>query len=127
MWGSNATENDPDGKSWHKSVLLVTFWMLKWLGFSKINLVGCDFNMPPDKPYAFDEKGRGDTNNELFRWLDRRFTELAPHLPDAGVEIVNCTVGGKLTAFRRESLEAAVNQAVAGWPDKVVTAGHYRG
>lgn len=126
-WGSSTTENDPDGKSWHKSVLLVTLWMLYWLGFRTINLLSCDFSMSKDKQYAFPEDGREGPNNELYRWLDRRFSELAPHLPALGVEIVNCTVGGSLTAFPRRTLEEAVSLVVGKLPREIVTKGHYRG
>lgn len=124
-WGSSDKSNDPRGDSWHKSVMLVAIWLLRWLGVSTIYLLGCDFRMTEERPYAFDEAAKASSNNGLYTWLNDRFGELVPHLPAAGLQIVNCTVGGKLAHFPRLSLEEAVSRATALIPFKAHTRGQY--
>lgn len=125
-WGSSHKDNDPRGDSWHKSVMLVAIWMLRWLGIATIYLVGCDFSMTEERQYAFDEKARVAPNNGLYAWLNDRFAELAPHLPAAGLSIINCTVGGKLKPFPRLTLEEAVDRATAVIPRSIHTRGQYK-
>lgn len=125
-WGSSDKVNDPKGDSWHKSVMLVAFWLLRWMGVATIYLVGCDFRMREDQPYAFDEIAKSDANNGLFAWLNDRFAELVPHLPAAGLEIINCTVAGKLKPFPRMTLEDAIDRATAAMPKTIHTRGQYK-
>jgi len=127
-WGSDKPETDPEGKNWHKSVMLSTLWLLHWLGFRRVYLLGCDFKQKPKQPYAFDEHvtvGKCAGNNRLFDWLNRRFTEIAPHCRDRGFAIVNCTPGGYLTAFPRLPFEDAVQIEASRVPE-LRTKGHYR-
>lgn len=125
-WGANHREHDPEDKGDFKSVMLVAPWLLRWLGVKTIYLVGCDFRMTKERQYGFDEAGKPDRNNGLYGWLNRRFTEVAPHMPAAGIEIFNCTVGGHLTAFPRMTLEDAIRRALAEFPAEIHTRGHYR-
>jgi hypothetical protein len=122
-WGVNGAHEDPDGKNKQCSVMLPAMWLLYWLGFRVVYLLGCDFTYQPT--YAFDEKcDPGNAN--LFPWLDRRFTELKPHFREHGFTVLNCTEGSALTAFERISLDAALEAVLENWPETVATKGHYR-
>lgn len=124
-WGVNSAEQDPEHKHSRTSVMLPTLWLLYWLGFRSVYLLGCDFDASSRK-YAFDETCR-DTNDDLFGWLGRRFAEVRTHFDQHGFRVVNCTEGSKLEAFDRMPLNSAIHEILANWPDKIVTKGQYRG
>ena len=126
-WGPNGPAEDPEKTSQKLSVMLPAIWLLNWLGFRTIYLLGCDFGMPENGPhYAFDQKGQL-SNNHLYAWLNRRFLEMRGHFADHGLTIINCTEGGNLTAFDRMPLDEAIKTTLNNWPETVHTEGHYRG
>lgn len=125
-WGVNGAHEDPDGINKHCSVMLPSLWMLYWLGFRTVYLLGCDFDIPADRQYAFDEK-MAYGNETLLPWLARRLAEVAPHFREMGFTVLNATDGSKLEAFERISLSAAVDAVLESWPEEIVTKGQYRG
>lgn len=124
-WGVNGAHEDPEGKNKNCSVMLPALWLLHWLGFRTVYLLGCDFDIPQDRAYAFDEK-MSYGNETLLPWLSRRLKEVAPHFREMGFTVLNCTEGSKLDAFERLPLSAALAACREGWPDEVVTKGQYR-
>lgn len=84
------------------------------LGFKRIVLVGCDWRMSADRPYAFDQ-GREDRlitrNNALYSTWNRRFDILRPHLERAGISVLNATPGSQLKAFDSIDLDQALHLA----------------
>lgn len=125
-WGVNSDTEDPEKTSRHQSVMLPSLWLLYWLGFRTVYLLGCDFTIPPNWQYAFDER-MTPGNDTLLPWLNRRLTEVNPHFREMGFTVLNCTEGGELTAFERLPLSLAIAACVEGWPETIVTRGHYRG
>lgn len=123
-WGVNGASQDPDGKCMHRTVMLPSLWLLYWLGFRTVYLLGCDFTAESGR-YSFDEACK-PVNNELFGWLSRRFVELRPHFEQHHFRVVNCTEGSKLEAFDRLPLESAIAETLRTWPATVQTRGMYR-
>ena len=100
----------------YRSVMLMALKLAVALGFSRIYISGADFNMDPEKPYGFDETkapGACASNNRMYEGLNAGMTLLQPVLAARGISVVNCTVGGNLTAFPREPLEDAVRRETA--------------
>lgn len=124
-WGVNGAHEDPEGTNKHFSVMLPALWLLYWLGFRTVYLLGCDFDIPTDRKYAFDQT-MSYGNETLLPWLNRRLCEVAPHFREMGFTVLNCTEGSKLEAFERLPLSAAINACLDGWPEKIVTKGQYR-
>lgn len=95
-WGGDA----PFGAG--RSVMLAALKLLWYLGARRVVLLGCDFHMTPEQPYAHsaEKDARGcASNNDKFRILDARFRMLRPYLERAGLTVVNATEGSHLTAF----------------------------
>ena len=122
-WGTNnKTETAVDSKGrkqpGKRSCMLPAIRLLYWLGFRRIYLAGCDFNMTPEATYAFDDPKRPSacqSNNGTYQRLNEWFGFLLPHFKENGLEIFNCTDGGNLNAFPRKTLEAAVaREAITG-------------
>jgi hypothetical protein len=111
-------------------VMLPALRILHWMGIRTLYLVGADFEMNAQRPYAFDErstKSRANWNNRKFRLLNDMFHQMREHFSEYGFKVFNCATGGNLTAFPRIRLEAAVDTALkeAEYPKEIVTRGMY--
>ena len=109
-WGSTTTGTDALGLKNSRSVMLPALRLAHYLGFSTLYLLGCDFHMEGDKPYAFSERksARGvSANNALYKALTQRFESLVRKgLP---LSVVNCNPASALRTFPflpfREAIE----------------------
>ena len=113
LWAAHYTL--PNGhKRETRSCLLPTLRILYWLGVRTLYIVGADFNMETEKPYAFDQlKSREacGTNNTTYGVLRHWFADLKPVFDAAGFHVFNATHGGRLEEFPRIEFEAAVERA----------------
>lgn len=111
------------------SVMLLAVWMLHYLGVRRIYLVGADFKMKGNRPYAFEQGYPPEQvarNNALYRWLNARFTEARPHFDARGLQIFNCNPKSGLTAFEFIDYEQAIADIIREFPADGRTAGHYK-
>jgi len=125
-WGCENTQTGSDGVKGHKSVFLVAIKLLYFLGVRTINLVGVDFNMSPENPYAFPEtKSAGGVryNNTLYKVLTGRLELLKPSFDAAGLRIRNCSPVSKLGLFPKITFEAAIKEVTLS--DNINTEGFY--
>jgi hypothetical protein len=110
-YGMNDKKVDALGNKGSRSVMLAALKMLYYLGFRTVYIIGADFHMTEEKPYAFDQ-GKGSagvsSNNNTYRILDSRFTALQPKFLEAGFTVFNCTPGSRLTAFPYKPFDEAV-------------------
>lgn len=112
-WGCENKQIGSDGVAGHRSVLLVAIKLLYFLGIRQINLVGIDFNMDYNNPYAFPEtkpKGGVKYNNSLYKVLTGRLKLLQPSFKKAGLEIRNCNPSSKLSLFPYIPFEDAIKE-----------------
>lgn len=95
-----------------RSTLLAALRVLYSLGIRRVYLLGCDFHMPDDQPYAFREelpKGHADANNRAYGLLLEFCRCLQPHFLEHGFQVFNCTVGSRLNAFPFADYDTVVN------------------
>lgn len=99
-----------------RSVLLAAIRILFILGFRRVYLLGVDFDMSPERRYAFPEqrtasaiKGNLATYAKLQRW----FAELQPYFLKEGFYVYNCNLQSRLTAFPFLSLDDALAEATS--------------
>ena len=93
-----------------------------YLGIAKLYLVGADFTMDADEPYAFAQgKSQGGCNgcNGSYGKMATMFTALRPLFEEAGFEVINCTPNSGLWAFDYLPLEDAVSAATDGFEEKL--------
>ena len=80
-------------------------------------LLGCDFHMDGSQPYCHSA-GKGDdgvlTNNKMYGILSQRFSQLLPVFEDAGLTIVNATVGSRLDVWDRVELSGELDRSFNG-------------
>lgn len=114
LWEDTVNWGNHQSRGGGRSVMLAALRLIWLLGYRRVCLVGCDFEMASDRRYWFAE-GRTDAavrnNQQSYRLLSRCFTALRPHFDRAGFRVWNCTPGSRLDAFPRMDLDRAVRAA----------------
>ena len=120
---------DADKAQGFRSTMACAIRVLYDLGFRTVFLLGCDFRMKRDRPYAFSQEYEERLirhNNNMYQTWTRRFTELQPYFLRAGFSIFNCTPGSALTVFPQTTLEEAVDSCrLLVPPEEEKTEGMY--
>lgn len=110
-WGLPKNARDEDRIPGRRSIMLASFKLFYYLGFKRIVLLGCDFNMTPEQAYCYGRK-KGiiacQENNVLYETLQKRFTRLKPYIAQAGIEVFNCNPNSRLTVFPYKSYESCL-------------------
>ncbi|MCB1088404.1 MAG: hypothetical protein KDM63_15250, partial [Verrucomicrobiae bacterium] len=97
-----------------RSVMLAALRISWELGFRRVVLVGCDFEMSPRRRYWFPEDRTEQAirnNRNTYGILRGFFRELVPVFAAAGLEVVNATPGSGLEVFPRVDLLAELRRA----------------
>lgn len=107
---------DPDIRNTRvKSVLLLALRLAFFLGFRKVYMLGVDFEMNEEKPYAFDQSRTKQAllNNEtMYKHLVKWFKLLRPRFEDAGFQVLNCNPTSKLDVFDHIPLPTALEETL---------------
>jgi len=100
-----------------RSILLPVVRLCFLMGFRKVYLLGCDFNMSEANTYHFDEqrtKGAVNCNKSTYdRLQNEYFPSLKPHFDEAGFQVFNCNSESGLKIFPFVSFEEAIAEATA--------------
>lgn len=111
------------------NVMLASVRTAYALGFRTLYLLGCDFRMSVERPYAFEqEKSAGGVggNNQSYQVLNQLFGMLKPKFDAAGFKVFNCNPRSGLTTFPTTSYKSAIEAATAHVAqDPLDTAGWY--
>lgn len=98
-----------------RSVMLPVIRISFLLGFRKVYLLGCDFNMSEEYTYHFDEqrqKGAVKCNNSTYKRLkDEYFPQLKPFFDKENFEVYNCNSNSGLKVFPYKSFDDAIDEA----------------
>jgi hypothetical protein len=97
-----------------RSVMLVALRLAYLLGFRKVHLLGCDFQMDEHKRYWFHEERtpssiRNNTNS--YRILTGYFQQLKPHFEHAGFQVFNANPESQLKVFPFVNPDEALRSA----------------
>jgi hypothetical protein len=109
-----------------RSVMISTLKLCYLLGFKRIYIVGCDFDMSPDKKYFFEEersKGAIKNNKNSYKIMQDFFSDLKPLFAEEGVEVFNLNPKSKLEAFDYMNYSVAIQREVIDISDS--TEGMY--
>lgn len=118
----------------HRCVLVMAIGLCYALGFVRVYLMGVDWNMRPDKQYAFDQTKDAkaqESNNGLYNASNHTLKIIRPVLESKGMHIYNATPDSKLTVFDAIDPNEAVNQCreinlMGIYPEHESTQGMYR-
>lgn len=127
-WGNEKDIKDAYGGKGGRSVMFAAFKILYVLGFRRIYLLGCDFKMKEEQPYAFPQKkdaGACVMNNKAYDIFNKRFAALNEVFINNGLKVFNCNPESKCTAFKYLSYEEAIANATVTIPKEVNTENMY--
>ncbi len=97
-----------------RSVMLVALRLAYLLGFRKVHLSGCDFQMDEHKRYWFDEQRTPtaiNNNTNSYRLLTGYFEQLKPYFIHAGFQVFNANPDSQLKVFPFVDLDEALRSA----------------
>jgi hypothetical protein len=130
-WGNHQAGVNKTGQPKTVCTMLLALRILRYLGASRIFLVGVDFTMTPDRGYSFGQRrdeGACQSNNSQFvvvnEWLCKM--QQAGVFKRFGVEVFNCYERSGLRAFPHVPFADAVRCCrgivedtpdLAGWYD----------
>ena len=92
---------------------VVALKLIYYLGFRRVYLLGCDFDMVFGTPYAFAQqkhKGGCSSNNTCYHIMTKRFEALKEQFEKANFKIINCTPNSGLKLFPTMPYEKAVEK-----------------
>jgi hypothetical protein len=106
-WGNH--KNHGGGRS----VMISSLKICYLLGFKRIYLVGCDFNMTEENGYFFEEKrSKSAVKNNMnsYEKMEGYFSKIRPKLEQEGVTIYNLNPKSKLKAFDYMNFSVAIEK-----------------
>ncbi len=98
-----------------RSCMLSAVRIIHLLGFKKLYLLGCDFNMSETARYFFDEErttGAIKGNNSSYGLLIDRFTQLQEFFLKDGFQVFNCNPDSALKAFPTADFDQAIDSVL---------------
>jgi hypothetical protein len=114
-----------------RSVMLAALKLMYWLGFRRVFLLGCDFQMAEGdqiKNYAFDQwrhPGSVKGNNQTYHLLEKRFEAMRSRFRNAKFEVFNCNAQSGLRAFPFRDFETCMDEVTRIPSQRVDTEGWY--
>lgn len=127
-WGCGKECSEKTGYPRVLSTFIQAMRLCYYLGFRKVFLLGCDFNMKPGNVYAFPQfkaQGACNSNNSSYAALTWIFLQLRPYFKEAGFEVFNCNPESYLDVFPILSYDDALKMALSGFPKEIQTADWY--
>lgn len=114
---------------WWKNVFTLSVQILHHLGFKKVVLVGCGFNITMGQKYAYEsdmDKARVAYSQRTYDTQFRQVKSLMPIMKKVGFELVSATPDSKLNALiPYVKLEEALKEAEEQIPEhNTVSLGH---
>jgi hypothetical protein len=127
---NGVSSKEPAFHKWPHVVntFFVVLKLAYFLGFRRVYLLGADFYMRPDQPYAINEgktSSAARTNNEKFFDMCVMCDELQKRFLAADYHVINCTPGSRLWSFPEKSYDAALAEATATFEEPLNTRGWY--
>jgi hypothetical protein len=98
-----------------RSVFIATMRIIFLLGFRKVYLLGCDFNMNAENTYHFEENRTNSAvkcnTNTYKKMNDEYFAQLKPEFELENFEVYNCNPNSGLTVFPHKPFDEAIQEA----------------
>lgn len=118
-WGNSKNGSKENGRLRCLNVMFAVLKLAFALGFRSAYLLGCDFSMSSERPYAFKQEkhdGGCESNDNCYRTMNVMFGELLPHFEASGYQIRNCNLKSGLTVFPGCSYDEAIEAATGHIP-----------
>lgn len=124
----NKTVQKPNGFPKTINTMFAAVRLAFYLGIKRLYLLGADFNMTNEQPYAFNQAKGGagvNSNNSAYASMCVMFDALKPHFESAGFEVINCTPDSGLWSFEYRDFEEAVAEVTEPFEQELNCDGWY--
>jgi hypothetical protein len=111
-WGPGGKQSE--GKIKILDTMFLGLRLMHYLGCPRVYMLGVDFNMTSDRPYAFGQEKGG--RNGRYKKTNSLLKELRPVFEKAGFFVYNCNPKSKCDAFDYVSFEKAYLDCKGGIP-----------
>ena len=106
---------------WWKNTFYIAIQLLYRLGFRKVYLVGCKFDMNnDDKQYSYNTKLDKDAvewNQRTYGHIVKNMIKLKPHFEKKDFKLISCTPDSPLNKhYETMTFNEAVSDALTGFP-----------
>lgn len=130
-WGNSKRSAIKNGAPRTLNVMFASLKTAYALGFRHVYLLGCDFHMSFEQPYAFaqgkHDHGAVASNNNAYRNLNQMLGMLKPSFNAAAFSVYNCYQSSGLTVFPYVSFENAIAAATGHIPQDPLDAKNWYG
>jgi len=111
--------------AWWKNVFPITLQIAYRLGFRKVYLIGCGFNISKENQYSYSTnltEHQVNYNKRTYNAFVEKMKLLKPHFKEKNFEIISCTPNSLLNGiYPTMSFEDAVEEALKDFPKKFNT------
>lgn len=124
-WGSDKKNARRTGQPHVLNSMFCCIKLAYALGFRVVYLLGCDFSMTAQQPYAFDAGKHAagvDSNNGCYLKMNQMLAALRPRFDAAGFSVFNCNPQSRLTAFDHVGFAEAIQAATSHVPQDPISA-----
>lgn len=128
LWETTFNWGNSKERGGGRSVMLVALRLAWLLGFRRVYLVGCDFDMDSERGYWFPEQRTNQAvanNRNSYRIMQGYFASLRPHFDAAGFQVLNCNPDSKLEAFDHADLRESIIREASRLDLDATTEGMY--
>jgi hypothetical protein len=118
-WGNSKKSAHRNGRPRNLNVMFAVLKTAFAMGFRIAFLLGCDFHMVDDRPYAFNQGkifGGTTSNNNSYHAMNTMFGMLRPKFDAAGFQVFNCNPDSGLRVFDYLPFSEAIKYATAAVP-----------
>lgn len=124
-WGNSLKSSQANRNHRSLNTMFAVLKISYWLGFRVAYLLGCDFRMEAESPYAFaqgGDAGKASANNVGYAVMSEMFAQLKPRFDEAGFRVFNCNPASGLTVFPHVSYSEAIKSATGHVPQEPLDA-----
>ena len=110
---------------WIKNVMPITLQIAYRLGFRKVYLIGCSFNISKESQYSYSTnltEHQVNYNRRTYKNFVEKMKLLKPHFKEKNFEIISCTPDSLLNGiYPTMSFEDAIEESLKDFPKKFNT------
>lgn len=116
MWGRGGKQPEEECPFRLIDTFFIGLRLMHYLGCPRVYLLGVDFNMVDEQPYAFEQTK--SARNGRYHKLNNMLADLLPVFKEEGFQVFNCNPDSHCNAFPKVSFEEAFEDCKGAIPEE---------